>query len=107
MTGTTKQLAWVEEIKANAISNLTNNIDRMSSEPTFAANVKTYKLMVAVVEAVFAAQTDAEKIINRREMFAPAALFATCDRWAEMISSGKATIEQLAAKNGLKNYKEA
>ncbi len=106
MTGTTKQIAWVEEIKANAISNLNSNIARMASEPALAANVKAFKLMVAVVEAVFAAQTNAEKIINRREMFSPSALFATCDRWAEMISSGKTTVEQLAAKNGLKNYKE-
>ena len=106
MTGTAKQIAWVEDIKSTAIDNLNSNITRMSPEPRFDANVKAFKLMKAVVEAVFAAQTDAAKVIDRREMFAPSALFRTCDRWAEMLRSGKVTIEELAAKNGIKNYKE-
>ena len=106
MKGTEKQLKWVEDIKANAISCLENEITRKAAEPLFSADVRACRLMIAVVSAVFDAQADAAKIIDRRGMFAPAALFATCDRWADMLRTGRIDITTLAARNGLKNYKE-
>ena len=106
MKGTEKQIAWATEIEANAIRNLENNIAKMSTEPHFTNNVHAMKLMLTVVKAAFAAQDDVTKIIDRREMFAPASLFATCDRWAEMLRSGKITLADIAARNGLKDYKE-
>ena len=103
MTGTEKQIKWAEDIKATAINSLTNEINRMESNPLMSANVRIYKLMSAVLNAGFEVQTDASKIIDRRAMFSPAALFSTCDRWAELIRSGRTDISTLAAKNGLKN----
>jgi len=106
MKGTEKQIQWAEDIKANAISNLRNNIERMSAEPRFEANVKAQKLMLAVLDVLFSRMDDASKIIDFREKFAPSHLFRTCDRWAELLDTGRATITEIAAREGLKDYKE-
>lgn len=106
MKGTEKQVAWAMDIENHAIETLTKNIDRMGDEPLFTANVQASKLMLAIVHKVFTMQDDASKIIERRYMFEAKALFQNCDQWANQIRSGKTTISELAAKNGIKDFKE-
>ena len=111
MKGTEKQIAWAQDIKRQALENIESNItlnaaryEEFDKLPMYAANVEVYKIMAAVIEGIFAAHDDAEYIINHHSMLSPSGYTVHVDRWAEMIRSGKKTVEQIAKENGLKNY---
>lgn len=111
MKGTEKQIAWALDIMNNARENVEANIERneqmhkeYDQHPAYAANVQAYKIMRAVLAAIFAAHDDAEYIINHRAILTN--FGATVDRWSELIRTGKKTAEQIAAQNGIKDYKE-
>lgn len=111
MKGTEKQVAWAQDIHDKALENIEANIERNAKmyaecgqHPAYAANIKAYKIMRAVLAAIFAAHDDAEYIINHRAILTN--FGTTVDRWAELIRTGKKTAEQIAAQNGIKDYKE-
>ena len=111
MTGTEKQIAWAEDIKANAIGNadsiIKSALDKYheyDEHPGFLTTAKAYKIMRAVLVCIFAAHDDAEYIINHRSVLLN--YTSTVDRWAELIRTNEKTAAQIAAQNGLKDYKE-
>lgn len=108
MKGTARQIEWAEDIRRQAIENIEANIKLRAQydDVPSAATVSAYKIMRAVVDGVFAAHDDAEWIINHRQMLTPSGYRVCVDRWAELISTGRMTAEQIAAQNGLKDYKE-
>jgi hypothetical protein len=111
MKGTEKQIAWAQDIRSQAIENIESNIklnaeryEEFDHHPMYAANVESYKIMRAVIEGIYEAHDDAEYIINHRTILSPSGYTVHVNRWAEMILSGKKTVEQIAKENGLKNY---
>ena len=112
MKGTEKQVAWAQDIRNTALKNIEANIERNAKmyeeydhHPMYAANIEAYKIMRAVITGIFAAHDDAEYIINHRAVLTN--FVYTVSRWAELIRTGKKTAEQIAAQNGIKDYKEA
>ena len=111
MKGTEKQIAWAQDIYNEAAKNINSSIaqytekyEQYDHHPAFAANVAAYKIMAAVLDGIFAAHDDAEYIINHRAALTN--FNGIVSRWAEQIRTGKMTAEQIAAQNGIKNYKE-
>lgn len=112
MKGTEKQIAWAEGIKTAAINNINHNIDlsmaryeEYDHHPNYLATAEAFRVMAAVLAKVFAEHDDAEYIIDRRDMLAFASLCRTVDKWADLILSGKKTAAEIAAQNGIKDYR--
>ena len=111
MKGTEKQITWAQDIIKTSLEHAENNsklnMDRYEEydhHPMYLANAEAYKLMTAVLKAIFAAHDDAAWIIEHRTRIGNQAISQQADRWADMIRSGRKTIAQIASENGLKNY---
>lgn len=112
MKGTEKQIAWAKDIYNKAAENIRSNIElnmaryeEYDHHPMYAANAEAYKIMLAVLDGIFAAHDDAEYIINHRAMLTPSGYSIHVNRWAEMIRTGKKSSKQIAKENGIKDYK--
>ncbi len=108
MKGSEKQIKWAEDIKTNCIHSFEMTIERWEAQPAGAIknSIKAYKLMLAITKYAFDHIDDAKTIIDRRTLFDASTLSRKADRWAEQLNRGETTITELAAKNGLKEYKE-
>lgn len=111
MNGTEKQIAFAEEIKNAAMTNVLHNAElsmqryeEYDHHPNYLAEAEAFRIMAACLEKVFAAHDDAEYFISNREKLSFASLFQTVDRWAELIRQGKKTAAQIAFENGVKNW---
>ena len=106
---TQKQLAWAEQIKSDAIRNCELLIDGNTARyaetghPVYSSAVSAAKVMRALLIATFSAH-DAAWIIDHRKKLADWQMIV--DRWAELLQTGKITVKQLAANNGLPDYEE-
>lgn len=112
MKGTEKQIAWAQDIKREALEKIEKNIalnaeryEEYDHHRLYAANIEAHKIMRAVLNAIFSVHDDAEYIIDHRAILTNYS--TTVDRWAELILTGKKTAAQIAAQNGIKDYKEA
>ena len=112
MTGTAKQVAWAEDIKAAALRNVQDNLNsgiemfREFNHPTYAAKANAYGVMQAVLTMILSSHDDAEYIIRHRHMLALDTIRMTVSRWTELIESGRKTPAQIAKENGVADYQE-
>ena len=111
MKGTEKQIARAQDIRKQAMENIESNIklnteryEEFDHHPIYAANIEAFKIMRAVIDGIYAAHDDAEYFIDHRSILSFSGFIMHVNRWAEMIRSGKKTVEQIAKENGLKNY---
>ena len=104
MTGTAKQIAWVEQIKADALKTLDANISRTANEKLLEEDNKSYRILRAITIMNFEKIHDANTLIDRREYFAPANLVRTANNWACAFRLGKITAEKLAEMNHITNW---
>ena len=102
MKGTEKQIKWAEDIKAQAISHCRACIAANTEAGLFAAETELYEIMAEGIEACFARVDDAAIIIDKRDRFAPSSIDAYIRQAKTLIRQGRLTVEQFAAKNGVK-----
>lgn len=111
MKGTEKQIAWAEEIKSSAMSNVQHNIElsmqryeEYDHHTAFLATATAFRIMAACLEKIFAAHDDAEYYIAHKGKLEFKNLCATVDRWAALILEGRKTASQIATENGIKDF---
>lgn len=111
MKGTEKQIAWAEDIKSAAISNVNHNVvlsmqryEEYDHHPAYLATAEAFRIMAACLDRIFSVHDDAEYYITHKKSFEFENLCQTVDRWAELIRTGKKNAAQIAAENGIKDY---
>lgn len=104
MTGTDKQIAWAEEIKADALNTLDANIERTEKLQFLREDNEAYRLLKAMTVKALGSIEEAGTLIERRSAFSPRSLTSIAATWANNIRNGRITAEEIAKKIGVETW---